>query len=144
MKILMKPINADLNSVKLINLPFDIAENGQLTVLESQADIPFLISRTFVVMSNYGLIRGKHAHKLCNQFLFCPYGKIEVFCDDGIKNNIFTLEKPNIGLLIPNGIWAEQTYLKDNSVLVVLCDRPYENNDYIRHYSDFKKYRSVF
>lgn len=140
----MKPIKNDLKSVKLINLPSDVAENGHLSVIESQANIPFLISRVFVVVSNYGSIRGKHAHKLCSQFLFCPYGKVKVFCDDGITNSVYLLDKSNIGLLIPNGIWAEQSYLKDNSVLVVLCDRPYEKDDYIRDYSDFKKHRKIF
>jgi hypothetical protein len=49
----------------------------------------------------------------------------------------FTLNHPNIALLIPPGIWAQQTYTTENSILTVLCDRIYEAQDYIREYADF-------
>ena len=29
-------------------------------------------------------------------------------------------------------------YIEDNTTLTVLCDRPYEEADYIRNYDDFK------
>ncbi|EMY76157.1 WxcM-like domain protein [Leptospira weilii serovar Ranarum str. ICFT] len=41
------------------------------------------------------------------------------------------------GLLIPPGIWSTQQYLNINSVLLVLCDRGYEAEDYIRNYDKF-------
>jgi dTDP-4-dehydrorhamnose 3,5-epimerase-like enzyme len=46
-----------------------------------------------------------------------------------------------MGLLIPPGIWSEQLYLTENTVLTVLCDRVYEAEDYIREYSIFLKFR---
>jgi len=45
------------------------------------------------------------------------------------------------GLLVPNGIWAEQRYLDSDNVLMVLCDRPYEEHDYIRDYREFLAFR---
>ena len=57
------------------------------------------------------------------------------------KSVTYLLNKPNEGLLIPPGIWAQQTYLTENSVLTVLCDRPYEAADYIREYEEFITYR---
>jgi dTDP-4-dehydrorhamnose 3,5-epimerase-like enzyme len=132
---------SSLSSVKLLNLPYDFAENGDLTVMEGLAHIPFAIARVFVVRGFAGSVRGKHAHKACTQFLTCPYGNVEVRCDDGSDVATFVLDKPEVGLLLPPGIWAQQTYLVANSVLTVLCDRPYERLDYIRDYGEYKKYR---
>lgn len=129
-----------LTSVKLINLPYDFAENGDLTVMEGMIHIPFSIARVFVVRGSAGAIRGNHAHKACTQFLTCPYGAVEVCCDDGNNIAVFILDKPEIGLLIPPSIWARQTYLQTNTVLTVLCDRPYESSDYLRNYEKYKNY----
>ncbi len=132
-----------LSAVKLINLHYDFAENGDLTVMEGFTDVPFSIARVFVVRGFDGSVRGKHAHKVCTQFLTCPYGSVEVLCDDGSGTATFVLDKPSIGLLLPPSIWAQQTYLIANSVLTVLCDRPYESQDYIRNYDEYKTYRKV-
>jgi dTDP-4-dehydrorhamnose 3,5-epimerase-like enzyme len=132
-----------LDAVKLINLPYDFAKNGDLTVMEGLVHIPFSIARVFIVRGSAGSVRGEHAHKGCSQFMTCPYGIVEVRCDDGSDVATFILDKPEIGLLIPLGIWAQQTYIINNSVLTVLCDKPYEPLDYIRSYEDYKKYRNT-
>ncbi len=132
-----------LDAVKLINLPYDFAGNGDLTVMEGLNHIPFSIARVFMVRGFVGSVRGEHAHKACTQFMTCPYGVVEVRCDDGSEVATFVLDKPEVGLLIPLSIWAQQTYLVDNSVLTVLCDRPYERLDYIRNYEDYKEYRNT-
>ena len=41
------------------------------------------------------------------------------------------MDVSNLGLVIPPGIWAQETYLKENTILVVLCDLPYDADDYI-------------
>jgi dTDP-4-dehydrorhamnose 3,5-epimerase-like enzyme len=132
-----------LSDVQYIKLPYDFAENGDLTVMEGLTHIPFSIARVFIVRGFAGSRRGDHAHKVCTQFLTCPYGIVEVNCDDGVEVANFILDKPNIGLLIPPGIWANQSYLVANSVLTVLCNRPYDALDYIRDYEDYKKYRNI-
>ena len=135
-----------INSVKdvrIINLPTDFSENGDLTVMEGSKHVPFSIARVFVVRATEGSIRGLHAHKFCTQFLTCPYGIVEVICDDSDVTTTFKLDNPGVGLLIPPGIWAHQRYVRNNSVLTVLCDRIYEANDYIREYLVFKEYRGI-
>ena len=131
-----------LGDVKFIHLPNDFVVNGDLTGREGMTHIPCAIARVFVVRALSGSIRGEHAHKACSQFLTCPYGVVEVNCDDGSEVATFVLDKPDIGLLIPPGIWTSQSYLIDNSVLTVLCDRPYETLDYIRNYNDYKEYQN--
>ncbi len=134
-------MNYAINDVKVLNLPYDFAENGDLTIMQGSSHVPFCIARVFVVRGFCGSIRGQHAHKACTQFLTCPYGSVEVYCDDGVNVATFILDKPNVGLLLPPTIWAKQTYLIANSVLTVLCDSPYDPMDYIRNYNEFRNFR---
>lgn len=132
-----------INSVSYIELLHDFAENGDLVVMEGLVHVPFAIARVFVVRASVGAIRGQHAHKSCAQFLTCSSGSVEVGCDDGQEIATYILDQPDVGLLVPPSIWAQQTYLVPNTVLTVLCDRPYESQDYIRDYGDFKAYRKT-
>ena len=127
----------DLSQVKIINLPHHFEENGDLIVMEQHKNVPFEIQRVFVVRAPKGARRGQHSHIKCTQLLTCPNGIIDVECDDGKNKSYFTLNHPNIALLIPPGIWAQQTYAVENSILTVLCDRIYEVEDYIRDYNEF-------
>lgn len=113
-------------------------ENGVLCVFESGVTVPFKVLRVFTVSGKAGDIRGDHAHKLCSQLLICVSGKIRVTCDDGFVVTNYMLDSTDKGLLVPPGIWAREEYLMNNAVLMVLCDRGYEAEDYLRNYNDFK------
>jgi len=105
------------------------------------AQVPFSIARVFTVCANKGAVRGDHAHYRCTQLLVCLSGTILVTCFDGRLTETAFLESNGRGILIPPGIWATQEYQKDNSVMMVLCDRGYEPEDYIRDsrkFVDFK------
>ncbi len=130
-----------IRSVAVIKLPRHFAANGDVVVMETVSHIPFIIARVFVVLAPVGAIRGQHAHKQCAQFLTCPSGRVDVVCDDGLDKVTHILDQPSLGLLIPPSIWAQQTYQAPGSVLTVLCDRPYETEDYIRDYGEFLAYR---
>lgn len=133
-------LSSPISSVSLIELPRHSEANGELVIMEGMVHVPFSVARVFVVRAPVGAIRGQHAHKACSQFLTCPIGNVEVLCDDGYDTATFILDQPNVGLLVPPGIWAQQTYQAVGSVLTVLCDRPYEAQDYIRDYGEFKAY----
>jgi hypothetical protein len=132
-----------IESVKLIKFPIFEEDNGELSVFEQNIDgIPFNIERIFNVRSDKGNIRGQHAHRLCSQMLICSNGSIEVTCDDSLNKKFFLLDSPNYGLLVPPAIWAVQTYLENNSSMTVICDRPYEAEDYISNYNHFREFVS--
>jgi dTDP-4-dehydrorhamnose 3,5-epimerase-like enzyme len=135
---------AHIQDVKLVKLPHHFEDNGDLVVMEELVHVPFLIARVFVVRAPDGAIRGQHAHRACTQFLTCPREVIEVECDDGERQAKFTLDHPNTGLLIPPGIWSQQTYLGKGAALTVLCDRKYEEEDYVREYDKFLSFRRSF
>jgi dTDP-4-dehydrorhamnose 3,5-epimerase-like enzyme len=90
-----------------------------------------------------GSIRGEHAHKKCSQFMVCVSGAIEVTCDNGIEETTYQLDSPSTGLNVEPGIWAKEKYLTENAVLMVLCDRHYEKEDYIHSYNEFKTYTKI-
>jgi hypothetical protein len=130
-----------IDQVSLVKLPHYFEDNGDLVVMEGMINVPFAISRVFVVRAPDGGIRGQHAHRTCTQFLTCPREVIEVVCDDGERQVTFKLNHPNTGLLVPPGIWSQQTYLGRGAALTVLCDRHYEAADYIREYDEFLAFR---
>ena len=64
-------------------------------------------------------------------------------CDDGSNKKSFILNKPNIGILVPPNIWSNQKYTIDNSILTVLCDALYNENEYVRDYSQFIRNKDI-
>ncbi len=135
------PIIYKLSHARLIELAHYFEDNGDLVVMEGESNVPFRIARVFVVRAPAGAVRGQHAHKRCTQFLTCSTGVVEVICGDGVRSSTFVLDRPDVGLLLPPGIWAQQTFRGIGSQLTVLCDRPYEAEDYIRDYAAFLAFR---
>jgi len=123
-----------------ITFPVYDDPNGVLTVFqgaEGMAKVPFSIARVFTVLANKGAVRGKHAHYRCTQLLVCLSGAILVTCFDGARAEEIVLKRSGQAILIPPETWTTQEYQKDNSVMMVLCDRVYEPEDYIRDYQTF-------
>ena len=48
-----------------------------------------------------------------------------------------------LALLVPPTIWHSVIFRETNSVLVVLCDRHFQEEDYIREYPDFLAFRKA-
>jgi UDP-2-acetamido-3-amino-2,3-dideoxy-glucuronate N-acetyltransferase len=126
--------------MKLIELKMQTDHNGSLVVFDTETMDNFKIVRVFSVYSGREIVRGNHAHKECNQLLICNSGNILVKTFDGLINQEFLLDRPNLGLLVPAGVWSQQYYLSDECILTVICDKPFEPSDYIRDYSEFKKF----
>jgi dTDP-4-dehydrorhamnose 3,5-epimerase-like enzyme len=124
---------------KLFNLQQHVEDNGFLCVLQRGLNVDFDIRRVFAVSASQGEVRGKHAHRECSQILICVAGKILVTCQDGSKRSEYLLNNMKTALLIPPGIWATQEYLTNDALLIVLCDRDYEPEDYIRDYCEYQK-----
>jgi len=116
------------------------APSGVLCVYETGQQVPFVMQRVFTVTAKPGHARGDHAHRRCTQLLVCVSGKVRVHCDNGTTTSEYLLDSMGAGLLVPPGVWAKEEYLGDSAVLMVLCDRAYEADDYIRDYGDFKAF----
>ena len=131
-----------LSDVREFKLPLHSRADGDLSVLE-RANLPFSIARLFFVRAAQNAIRGQHAHKLCNQFMMCVHGSIEIVCDDGTAKRSLVLDAVDKAVLVPASIWASEIYHRPESVLMVACDRVYEEADYIRNYNEFRRFRGI-
>lgn len=130
-----------ITDIKKITFKKNENSSGGLSVYQSGELVPFDIKRVFVVSANKGEERGHHAHINCIQLLVAVAGEIEVEVSDVAKQSVsYSLRQFNEGLLIPPGIWASQRYIKEGSVLMVLCDHEYDESDYIRDYEGFSEF----
>ena len=119
-----------------INFP-----EGNLTVIENNSLFPFEVKRVFYLYDIAGgESRGAHAHKECHQFLIAASGSFEVELDDGTYKRQVFLNRPNIGLHIPPGVWASEVNFSSGAICLVLASQNYNEQDYIRTYQDFIKY----
>lgn len=129
-----------LNDVKTFRFRKFVEDDGNLVPIEGGSDIPFDVKRIFYV---YGVHdqddRGKHAHYKTKQILICLQGEVEVTVDDGYMRKIIILNKKNQAVLIPEMIWDEQRYMTEDTILLVLCNTHYNENDYINDFEEFKK-----
>ena len=64
-------------------------------------------------------------------------GTVSVTLDDGASRTEHALDRPDLGLHVPAGIWGEQRYLTDDARLLVLASEPYDAADYINDYQQF-------
>lgn len=127
----------------LIQLPKEEYKEGNLTYVYNNIHIPFPIRRVFYSYDiPGGESRGAHAHRDCHQFLIAASGAFEVVLDDGINKRTVLLNRPYWGLHVPPGIWAAEQGFSSGSICLVLASHPYQEEDYIRSYEDFMKYRN--
>ena len=124
---------------KLIPIQTVSDNRGVLSVIEFSALKVFPVKRLFFINSvPEQCVRGEHAHKECFQFLIVLSGQVSVFIDDGIHQKYLVLDSSAVGLLIPPMTWATQFDFSPGSVLAVMASHDYDEDDYIRDYSDFR------
>ena len=111
---------------------------GSLSFFEAERDIPFSIKRIYYIHGvPENTERGAHAHKELEQLLFCPYGSVKILLDNGKEKSEVILDNPSKGLIITPCVWRDMIWLVENSVLCVAASDYYNEDDYIRDYSEF-------
>ena len=73
--------------------------------------------------------------------MICSNGAVDIVLDDGSARETITLDRSNVALLVPPMIWNTVVFREPQSVVSVLCDRPYEAEDYVREYQEFMRLR---
>lgn len=115
---------------------------GNITIVENQINIPFDVNRIYYLYDvPGGAARGGHAHKELQQVIVAVSGAFDVLIDDGINRKIVHLDRPYIGLHIVKGIWRELLNFSSGAICLVLASHRYDENDYIRLYDLFTKYK---
>jgi oxalate decarboxylase/phosphoglucose isomerase-like protein (cupin superfamily) len=111
---------------------------GNITPVHNSIEIPFNVERIFYLYDiPGGESRGAHAHKECHQFLVAASGSFEVLLDDGRTKKVVVLNRPDLGLHIPPGIWASEVNFSSGSICLVLASHKYDESDYIRSYQEY-------
>jgi dTDP-4-dehydrorhamnose 3,5-epimerase-like enzyme len=127
----------NVDDIRIDNLPRKGDTRGNLVVAEFGEFVPFTVVRLFYVHGvPANTSRGHHAHRHGRQYYICQSGRVRVDIHDGTKSRRIELN-PDQAVLIDNGIFASETYLDQNSVLLVLCDRSYDRDDYIESFEEF-------
>ena len=131
-----------MTSLVPIAMPLFEDDRGKLTFGEAGAQLPFTPQRYFLVYGvEAGVIRGGHAHRRCSQFLIAVAGRVTVATDDGVDRKEHVLDRPELGLHIPPGVWADQRYMDRDAVLLVLASEPYDRGEYISDYEEFLRFK---
>jgi dTDP-4-dehydrorhamnose 3,5-epimerase-like enzyme len=128
---------ATITDIKIIEIPKIHDTRGNLSVIEGNV-IPFEMKRVYYLYDvPSGAERGGHSHKVQQEFLIALSGSFTVVLNDGKEKKSITLNKPNQGLLIPNGIWRELENFSSGSVCLVIASEVFEEEDYIRDFETF-------
>ena len=130
----------DNNKVQLLQLPKITDPRGNLSFFESNKHIPFEIKRTYWIYDvPGGEIRGSHAFKESQEFIVALSGSFDVVLHDGKEETRYSLNRSYFGLYVPNLIWRKMENFSTNSLALVVSSVFYDEKDYIRDFSDFKK-----
>ena len=125
--------------VRKINLPVVEDVRGNLAFIQEDV-IPFAFQRVYYLFDVPSTaFRGGHSHINQSEFLIPLSGSFEVVTDDGSTKTVHLLNKPNIGLYIPTGIWRELQNFSSGAVCLVLASDVFNEEDYIRNYENFLK-----
>ena len=135
-------MSKSLENIQLIDIPkiSDPDGRGNLSIIEKDI-LPFNIKRVYYLYDvPSDSSRGGHAHIELQQFLIALSGSFDVILDNGTSRKTITLNSPNKGLLIPNGIWRELENFSAGSVCLSLVSDVYKEDDYIRNYDEFLQF----
>ncbi|MFV8466280.1 sugar 3,4-ketoisomerase [Flavobacterium sp. LB1P62] len=126
-----------LKDIQLLKLPVVEDTRGNLAFIQNEV-LPFEFKRVyylFDVPSNS--FRGSHSHINQSEVLIALSGSFEVVLNDGFEKKSFFLNKPNVGLFIPTGMWRELENFSSGAVCLVFASDIYNEDDYIRDFDEF-------
>lgn len=127
-----------LDECQILDLATINDARGNLTVVESNRDIPFAVARAYWLYDvPGGASRGGHAHKELQQLIVAVSGSFDVILDDGRAQRTFSLNRSYYGLFVPRMVWRELTNFSSGSVCVVLASEHFDESDYYRDHGEF-------
>ena len=128
-----------IKNVSILDIPkiIDSQKRGNLCVIENKV-LPYRVERVYYLFDvPSDASRGGHSHIACHEFLVAISGSFDVIVNDGKNTKTVTLNKPDKGLLIVDGIWRELDNFSSGAVCLVLASEKYNEEDYIREYASF-------
>lgn len=123
---------------EILQLPKILDDRGNLSFIEEGHHIPFKIERTYWIYDvPGGERRGGHAYSDLQEFIVALSGSFDVVLHDGEKELRFHLNRSYYGLYIPKMMWRELENFSTNSLALILADKKYSADAYIRDFNEF-------
>jgi hypothetical protein len=128
-----------MKAPSIIELPKITDKRGNLSFYEYPHQLPFDIQRTYWIYDvPGGKIRGSHAFKEQQEFIVALSGSFDVVLHNGVKEMKFSLNRSYFGLYIPQMYWRSLENFSTNALALIVSDKSYLENDYIRDFEEFK------
>jgi hypothetical protein len=129
-----------IEKCRIIELPKITDRRGNLSFVEGGKHIPFDIKRVYWIYDvPGGAKRGGHAFRRQDEFIISLSGSFSVTLHDCVTEAHFTLNRSYLGLLVPRMTWRQMDSFSTNSVALVLASTPYDPDDYIHDFQEFRK-----
>jgi dTDP-4-dehydrorhamnose 3,5-epimerase-like enzyme len=129
-------------NARLIDLPKFEDPRGNLSFVEEQSHLPFNIERVYWIYDvPGGQVRGGHAFKEQQELIIALSGSFDVVVNNGKDKETFSLNRSYYGLYIPAGLWRGMENFSTNSLAVILSSTHYNEQDYIRDFDQFVRFR---
>ncbi|KGO92576.1 sugar 3,4-ketoisomerase [Flavobacterium subsaxonicum] len=134
-------MKTSLNDIHIIDFPVIEDARGNLAFIQ-EGIVPYAFKRVYYLYDvPSGAERGGHAHIAQKQILIALSGSFDVILDDGAQKKTYTLNRPNKGLFVIEGLWRELQNFSSGAVCLVIAEDVYNEDDYIREYDDFLAFK---
>ena len=122
---------------EIISIPKNENPSGNYAIIEGNT-LPYDIKRVYYLYDiPSDSERGGHSHINQQEFLVAVSGSFDVILKDGTATETVTLNKPDKGLLINQGIWRELNNFSSGAVCLVMSSDHFDESDYIRDYDEY-------
>lgn len=130
-----------LNQVSIIELPQIQDPRGNLTFLQNEDHVPFIIERVFWTYDvPGGEQRGGHAYYQQQEFIIALSGSFDVIVTlPSGKKESYTLNRSYYGLYLPPLTWRHMENFSTNSLSLHLSSHSFTPIDYIRDFDTYRK-----
>ena len=127
-----------MNKPEIIQLPRFLDERGNLSFLENENQLPFVIQRVHWIYDvPGGEQRGGVAYKETEEFVIALSGSFDVVVHDGKEKHVLPLNRSYKGVYIPKGTWRTIENFSTNSIALICASTKYDQADAIRSFDEF-------
>ena len=127
-----------MEKVKLVSLPKILDSRGNLSFIESENHVPFIIKRSYLIYDvPGGELRGGHSFINQKEMIVALSGSLDIVVHNGKDELKYSLNRSYQGLYIPNGTWRHMENFSTNTLVLVVSNTLYDENDYVRDKKQF-------
>ena len=129
----------NIDRIYLFELQSVLDNRGSMCIGEYGRHLPFVIKRFFFDYNNSDchIARGCHANRKSRFVFVCLKGKYIINAFDGYTKKTFILDNPKKALFMDKMIWKDIFPSSQDSILLVLSDKLYDKNEYIKDFATF-------